>query len=296
MKSSVLISVIIPFHSNVSGLLQKAVLSALNQKIVNVEVIVVDDCSPLDALSELDFIHDERLRVVRQKKNSNGGIARNTGVNLSNGQFIAFLDYDDIWYKDKLEKQLSLYEQHAVEYPNPVIYSKCKIIEVNSNFIRPTREIFTDEKVGDYLFFSKQIIQTSGIFLSKATSNLVQFDNLKRHQDYQYCLALESVGAKFFLLNEVSYEFVQIPKLNDYNFSIHWLGIYKFYLSNSAVKGFNQLVVIRSMISHHDYIKAITFGFENNMLFFVIKSILIKVIKNVIPVRVLGIIRNLGLK
>lgn len=271
------VSVIIPFYSSESGRLNQAVESVLNQSAKNIEVIVVDDCSPISAEQELIHLDDPRIKIIRHDKNTNGGIARNTGIDNANGEFIAFLDYDDIWYSDKLEKQLAFWQ--SVKSDNAVTYCKCKIIEGSRVFDRPERGIKAQERVGDYLFVNKQIIQTSGIFLPASLAKRVKFHDLKRHQDYQFCLSLEAEGVTFHYLDEVLYEFIQIPKLNDYNFSLDWLNSYDNYLSESAVFGFKYLVVLRSMIAHKDIVKAFKFSIVNGFFLGFVKVCLLKLTK-----------------
>ncbi|MCG3744038.1 glycosyltransferase family 2 protein [Vibrio cincinnatiensis] len=276
------VSVVIPFYSNTSGRLVKAVESALNQS-VPVEVIVVDDGSPLTAESELKDLQDARVRIIRHKMNSNGAIARNTGIKNVNGEYVAFLDYDDIWYPKKLEKQLELYhfsKDMSGDADKTVIYSRCLIVDGKRKLVRPIRAIDGDERVGDYLFCAKQIIQTSGIFLTTKMAKQVMFDDLKRHQDYQFCLGLEAKGCRFFMLEEPTYEFIQVPKLNDYNFSLEWLNKYEALLTKKAQKGFKSLVVIRSMIAHGNIIDALKYSMVNGLFINFIKIIFLKLAKN----------------
>lgn len=274
------VSVVIPFYSKEPGRLIKAVESALSQSTSNIEVIVVDDCSPVSAQQELANLKDPRLIITRHAQNTNGGVARNTGVELAQGQFIAFLDYDDIWYQDKLEQQLAFW--HSLNDSDAVSYCKCKIIEGQRSFYRPERGIKPYERVGNYLFESKQIIQTSGIFLPAKLAKKVKFHNLKRHQDYQLCLSLESEGAKFYYLNSVLYEFIQVPKLNDYNFSLEWLNKYSEFLTPAAIVGFKKLVVLRSKISHGRYCEAFKYSAKNGFSAYYLKAVLAKLIKSLI--------------
>lgn len=274
-----IVSVVIPFYSSIKGLLIKSVNSALAQNVMSIEVIVVDDCSPVSAQDELSSIADSRLRIVRHAKNSNGGIARNTGIDAASAEFVAFLDYDDVWYPDKLEKQLALFRQAEKHHVNPVIYSRCKIIDGKRQMIRPTRAIADNEAVGDYLFCARQIIQTSGIFLKTEVAKTVRFDDLKRHQDYQFCLSLEHFGCKFFMLEQPTYEFVQIPKLNDYKFSLLWLDRYSCFISSSAKKGFMSLVVIRSMANANLFWKAFVVASKERLLMSYLKSIAFRCVK-----------------
>ncbi|MGO2374025.1 MAG: glycosyltransferase family 2 protein [Pseudoalteromonas prydzensis] len=276
----ILVSVIIPFYSSTTGLLTKAVESALSQTIENLEVIIIDDCSPVSGAKELELINDDRVRIIRHSKNSNGGIARNTGIDNANGEFIAFLDYDDLWYANKLEKQLAYW--HTIGDDSAVIYCQCKVIDGKRVFNRPERGIAPQERVGDYLFASKQIIQTSGIFLPANLAKMVKFHDLKRHQDYQFCLSLEAEGATFHYLNEVLYEFIQIPKLNNYHFSLNWMNNYQQYLSPNAMLGFKKLVVLRSMIAHGEYLNSLKYSIKNKILTVLFKVLIIKLAKKIL--------------
>jgi glycosyltransferase involved in cell wall biosynthesis len=274
------VSVVIPFYSKETGRLINAVKSALSQSIENIEVIVVDDGSPVSAEQELKAVNDPRLKIFKHAQNSNGGIARNTGINNAAGKFIAFLDYDDIWYENKLAKQISFWE--SVADPLAVVYCKCKIIEGARVFERPERAIQQGEQVGDYLFASKQIIQTSGIFLLASLAKKVMFHDLKRHQDYQFCLSLEAEGASFHYLDEILYEFIQIPKLNDYHFSLNWMNNYQQYLSPKAILGFKKLVILRSMIAHDEYLNSLKYSIKNKIITVLFKVLIIKVAKKIL--------------
>lgn len=99
------LSVIIPAY-NAEAFIVDTVNSALNQTFQDLEVIVIDDGSKDGTLTALEPFGN-RIRVHQQ---ANGGVAkaRNTGVALAKGEWIAFLDADDLWLPDKLEKQLSI--------------------------------------------------------------------------------------------------------------------------------------------------------------------------------------------
>ncbi|WP_180064662.1 glycosyltransferase family A protein [Acinetobacter sp. YH12095] len=112
-KSSLLISVIIPMY-NASDTIVKALDSVKNQSFnCDFEVFVVNDGSTDDSKSVVEkYILDNKSFNVNLINQSNGGVskARNTGLRSSNGDFIAFLDSDDQWFPDKLEKQTKLLE------------------------------------------------------------------------------------------------------------------------------------------------------------------------------------------
>jgi len=104
--SDPLVSVVIPAY-NSSRTIAQTLESALTQGIAEIEVIVVDDGSSDDTAEIVRRSEDHRLRLVQRP---NGGVAsaRNAGIELARGEWVAFLDSDDIWLPHKLERQLEL--------------------------------------------------------------------------------------------------------------------------------------------------------------------------------------------
>lgn len=121
-----LITVIIPAY-NCSRLINNAIESVLAQTYTNYELIVVDDGS-VDDTSEKVAVYRDRLQYVYQ---TNGGVskARNTGIRQSRGEYISFLDADDVWEKNKLEIQMHLFEKYSNVY---MIFSSFKHIKKNN--------------------------------------------------------------------------------------------------------------------------------------------------------------------
>lgn len=106
---SPIVSVIIPTY-NRNHVLSRALESVLTQTYQNFEIIVVDDGSEEPTVTEevLNKLGDKRIRYFRHAQNRGGSAARNTGIQKSNGYYIAFLDSDDEWLPQKLEKQVQL--------------------------------------------------------------------------------------------------------------------------------------------------------------------------------------------
>jgi len=102
-----LVSVIIPVY-NCSKYILSAIDSVLEQTYKNYELIVVDDGST-DNTADVVLKYKDKIKYILQ---DNGGVskARNTGINNANGSYIAFLDADDVWEKNKLEIQMNLFE------------------------------------------------------------------------------------------------------------------------------------------------------------------------------------------
>lgn len=102
------VSIVIPTY-NRSGFIKRAVESVLSQSWENVEVIIVDDNSPDDTERVVRSINDARVTYIKHDCNQGAPFARNTGLKESSGEFICFLDDDDYWRKDKVEKQLKTF-------------------------------------------------------------------------------------------------------------------------------------------------------------------------------------------
>jgi glycosyltransferase involved in cell wall biosynthesis len=114
-----LVSVVIPTH-NRAHLVARAISSALSQTHRNLEVIVVDDASTDGTDQVLASFADTRLRVVYGSRRGGSAHARNQGINAARGQFVAFLDSDDEWLPEKVERQVAAF---SVPEPPAVVYT-----------------------------------------------------------------------------------------------------------------------------------------------------------------------------
>jgi glycosyltransferase involved in cell wall biosynthesis len=108
-KSQYKISVIIPTY-NREKLILNAIESLKKQTYQDFEIIVVDDCSSDNTQALLE--NDDRVKYVRHSENKGASEARNTGIGLSEAEFIAFLDSDDEWLPLKLEKQIEVFNKN----------------------------------------------------------------------------------------------------------------------------------------------------------------------------------------
>lgn len=123
--ANTLVSVIIPTY-NRAKTLPRAVKSVLAQTYQNFELIVIDDCSQDNTDETLEQFDDNRIKYIRHSHNKGGGAARNTGIACAIGKYIAFLDSDDVWLKEKVEEQIKFFKKLPGEYG--VIYTGFNII------------------------------------------------------------------------------------------------------------------------------------------------------------------------
>lgn len=103
--SAPLVSVVIPTY-NRGHCIAACIDSVLAQTLGDFEIIVVDDCSSDDTAARVDAFSDPRVSYLQQPSNRGGAVARNAGIRAARGEFVAFLDSDDLWLPEKLEKQI----------------------------------------------------------------------------------------------------------------------------------------------------------------------------------------------
>ncbi|MCH7827872.1 MAG: glycosyltransferase [Bacteroidetes bacterium] len=137
-KNTPLISVVIPAF-NSGKFIRETIESVLNQSCKDFEIIVVDDESTDNTVSILKDLSnkDKRINYYQIPHNGRPSVPRNYGVEKSNGEFVAFLDADDIWVKNKLEKQISEFEKH----PDYILVYSMSVTFGDVNLFSPYYEV-----------------------------------------------------------------------------------------------------------------------------------------------------------
>lgn len=194
MQNEPLVSVIIPTY-NRGRLILNSVTSVLNQTYKNIELIVVDDCSTDNTEEILKSINDSRIKYVKLEKNSGACIARNKGIELSTGKFIAFNDSDDLWITTKLEKQLCFLKNYNAD----IVICKMECRTPENNFIHNFPNIEFDRKISykDLLKYNSASTQT--IFGKTDCFKEIIFDaTMPRLQDWDEVLRLSQKFSVFY--------------------------------------------------------------------------------------------------
>ena len=181
-----LVSVIIPIY-NRENTIERAVKSVLEQTYSNLEVILVDDGSKDNTLDILSKIKDNRVKVLCHGSNKGGSAARNTGLKVATGDYIAFLDSDDEWLPQKLELQINILSQldnkiwggiycghYSIEANRTVMVKALKRGDLRLEIFRNT----TDFSFGSTAMFTRGAISKIGLF----------DESFARHQDYEYLI------------------------------------------------------------------------------------------------------------
>lgn len=113
-----LVSIVVPSY-NSEAFISNTIASVINQSYQNWELMIIDDCSTDNSASIIKkFVErDSRIKYLKTDRPSGSpALPRNIGIEKSKGSYIAFLDSDDIWFKDKLEKEVPALEKYDVVY------------------------------------------------------------------------------------------------------------------------------------------------------------------------------------
>ncbi len=133
VEKNSLVSIIIPTY-NRANLVQRAIKSVLTQTYKNIEIIVVDDGSEDNTEEIVREFNDERIKYIRNKENKGVAASRNIGLKFSKGKYITFLDSDDEFLPEKIEKQVEFLKQR--EELDFVVCEGCRKNENNEIKLR----------------------------------------------------------------------------------------------------------------------------------------------------------------
>jgi glycosyltransferase involved in cell wall biosynthesis len=183
------ISVIIPAY-NSENTISYTINSVLNQTFSELELIVINDGSQDSTLDIVKQFKDPRIKVFSYA-NAGGNVSRNRGLNLAVGEFVSFLDADDLWTSDKLESQLKALEENLTA---KVAYSWTDYIDANGEYILSGKRINLNGNVYEGLLVSNFLENGSNpLICRKALITLGGFDeSLAAAQDWDMWLRLAS--------------------------------------------------------------------------------------------------------
>jgi len=192
-----LVSIIMPAY-NCQDFIEESIDSVINQSYIDWELIIIDDCSEDDTVSIIQkkINVDNRIKLYRLETNSGAAIARNTAISYAKGEFIAFLDSDDIWFPNKLEKQLTFMRENGYSFT----CSSYNKIDSSGNSLRQvikTREISNYDQILKYSPGNSTVIYNS--------SRLGKFyiPDIRKRNDYVMWLSIIKTAKYLYGYNEV---------------------------------------------------------------------------------------------
>lgn len=206
-----LVSVVIPSF-NRAATICRAVDSVINQTYKNIEVIIVDDCSTdnTDEVIRKQYQKQKNVIYEKLKKNSGACVARNRGIDLSRGAYIAFLDSDDAFYPEKIAKQMALlketnYDLCATDYRRIDQYGNettIKVIDAQGE------ELYKNLLYCNFITTGTLIGKKECFFDTKFDESLPRYQDwdlvLRLCQKYQFCFINEPTIIQEFQKNSIT--------------------------------------------------------------------------------------------
>ena len=193
-----LVTVIIPYHKKIN-FIDKCIQSVLNQTFQNFEIILIYDDNDL---YELDYIKDlikkdSRIKLIINQKQLGAGLSRNIGIEQGQGSWIAFIDADDVWKKDKLEIQINFMKQNNLNFS----HTSYEILDKTGNVIayRRARNFYKQ----DDLLKSCDIGLSTVILSKKILKHNLKFPDLKTKEDFVFWLRLLEIKITLASLDKV---------------------------------------------------------------------------------------------
>jgi teichuronic acid biosynthesis glycosyltransferase TuaG len=192
-----LISIIMPAY-NCEQYVVEAINSVLGQTYQNWELLALDDGSKDNTLKVINEFGDKdsRVRPIKNEKNMGVSETRNKGIALASGEWIAFLDSDDMWEPTKLEKQLKDAKKNSAEF----LYTGSSYI--NEEGI-PYKGIFEVPEIISYRKLRNQnVISCSSVLIRKKFFDNIKMEKDDMHEDYAVWLRVLRTGVMAYGLNE----------------------------------------------------------------------------------------------
>lgn len=207
-----LVSVIMPAY-NAGGYIAEAIRSVQAQTVVDWELLVLDDGSGDDTRSIVESLAqtDQRIRYLRNSANLGVSQTRNRGFELCGGRFVALLDSDDIWYPDKLEKQLARMSRTNADFS----YTSYGIMDAKGEKARA--DYLVPEEVCLRKLLKENVIGCSTVMLTREMAEKYRFCTEYYHEDYVLWLKLLQDGRRAAGCPEVLANWRYLPNSRSFN-------------------------------------------------------------------------------
>lgn len=189
-----LVSIIMPSY-NTGKYIADSIQSVLNQTYQNWELIIVDDCSTDDTDLVVKKFDDSRIRYYKNEKNSGAAVSRNRALRLAKGKWIAFLDSDDLWSPEKLEKQITFMKD------NHYYFSYTNYEEINSYGKKTGVKVTGPKKITRIGMFNYCWPGCLTVMYDAEKVGLIQIQDIKKNNDYAMWLKV-CKKADCYLLGE----------------------------------------------------------------------------------------------
>lgn len=173
-----LVSIIMPSY-NTAKFIAESIKSVVAQTYTNWELLIVDDCST-DNTDEIvqPFLFDERIKYFKNEKNSGAAVSRNKALREAKGKWIAFLDSDDLWLPEKLERQIAFMKKYDYKFTY-TDYEKIDEASAPLNILVSGPEKVTEKAMYRYCW-----IGCLTVMYDAEQIGLIQIKDIKKNNDY----------------------------------------------------------------------------------------------------------------
>ncbi|TGK78418.1 glycosyltransferase family 2 protein [Leptospira noumeaensis] len=195
------VSVIMPAYNAVSYL-EESVHSLTNQNFKDWELLLVDDCSKDETaiLAKKIAASDSRIQFIPKENNSGSADTRNTGIKLANGEFIAFLDADDLWEPNFLETMIPFMEKNH----SPFSFASYRIVDENgSEFCEPFLVKSKEYSYRDLLHYNRVGLLTAIYHVPSVGKKFFDPGLKSLRDDYALWLDILRDGKKAYANSEI---------------------------------------------------------------------------------------------
>lgn len=189
-----LVSIIMPSY-NTANFIAQTLDCVLAQTYTNWELVIVDDCSTDDTDAVVARYQDQRIRYLKNEKNSGAAVSRNRALREAKGRWIAFLDSDDLWTPDKLEKQIRFMTE------NHCVFSYTNYLEIDEDAKPLGVRVTGPKRITKAGMFAYCWPGCLTVMYDANVVGLVQIADIKKNNDYAMWLKVIR-QADCWLLNE----------------------------------------------------------------------------------------------
>lgn len=195
-----LISIVVPVY-NASRFLNDTINSILNQTYTNFELLLVNDCSKDNSVEIIKEYKDKRIKLINNEKNSGAAITRNNGIKEAKGDYICFLDADDLWEKEKLENQIKFMQE------NDCAFSFTGYEFADQYGVPNGKKVYIPEKISYEQALKNTTIWTSTVMfdMDKLTKEDIYMPNVKSEDTATWWRILKKIDYAYGLNEILSY-------------------------------------------------------------------------------------------
>lgn len=184
MSNKPLVSVVVPTYND-SKYIKEAMLSIINQTYSNLEIVVVDDFSSDNTVEIIESFNDKRIKIIRNDYNRGAAYSRNIGIKNCAGDYISFMDGDDIWDLKKTEKQIKFM------LSNNYVFTSCYYSFMSCDGVHLDRYMSSPRKITHKTFLKTDYIGCiTTMYKKEIFPNLEIPEDIYKRNDYALWIKL----------------------------------------------------------------------------------------------------------